>query len=52
MVYNKMKFSIKHSKMDERFCYNAHQHGNSFHQYSSGSFDHNAHVQANLFHNK
>ena len=34
MVYNKIKFSVKHSKIDERFCYNAHQHGNSFHQYS------------------
>ena len=52
MVCNKIKLSVKHSKMDERFCYNAHQHGNSFHQYSSGSSDHNAHVQGNLFHNK
>ena len=50
MVCNKIKLSVKHSKMDERFCYNAHQH--SFHQYSSGSSVHNAHVQGNLFHNK
>ena len=47
MVYNKFKFSVKNSKMDEGFRYNAHQHGNSFHRYSSGSFDHNAHVQGN-----
>ena len=52
MVCNKIKLSVKHSKMDERFCYNAHQHDNSFHQYSSGSSDHNAHVHGTLFHNK
>ena len=49
MVFNKIKLSVKHSKKNERFCYNAHQHGNSFHQYNSGSSDHNAHVQGNYF---
>ena len=26
MVCNKIKLSVKHSKMDERFCYNAHKY--------------------------